>query len=112
MARVCLPALMMMTFLVGKFRSQTWRLTLLDDDDRNLQQALDANRFAARCAAHRCFPHSVARMSSLTFWAQWHSCETYLWCRKVYMYLLVAVFEVCPAGPLFGPIGCYLDEAF
>ncbi len=51
-----LPALVMLTFLVGKFRSQNWRLGMLDDDDRNLQQALDANRFAARCAAHRCFP--------------------------------------------------------
>ena len=101
----------MLTFLVAKFRSKTWRLGMLDDDERNLQQALDANRFAARCVVHRCFPHSVAGVS---FWinsAQWQSCETFLRRRKVYMYLLVAVFEVCPTGPLLGPIGCYLDEA-
>ena len=48
MARVCLPALMKMTFLVGKFRSQNWRLGMLEADETDLQLALEANRFAAR----------------------------------------------------------------
>jgi hypothetical protein len=44
-----LPALVMATFLIGKCRGQNWlRSGLLGDDERSLQQSLDANRFAAR----------------------------------------------------------------
>ena len=45
----------MLTLLIGKFRSQIWHLRMLDDDERTLQQSLDANRFAARCALRGCF---------------------------------------------------------
>jgi hypothetical protein len=39
----------MATFLIGKLRGQNWlRSGLLGDDERSLQQSLDANRFAAR----------------------------------------------------------------
>ena len=55
MRRIRLPALVLLTFLIGKFRSQIWHLSMLDDDERTLQQSLDANRFAARCASRACF---------------------------------------------------------
>ena len=49
---VLLPALMMVTFIIGKFRRQNWgfgiTLHMMEEDERSLQQALEANRFAAR----------------------------------------------------------------
>jgi hypothetical protein len=43
-----LPALMMVTFIIGKFRRQNWGFGIMEEDERSLQQALEANRFAAR----------------------------------------------------------------
>jgi hypothetical protein len=44
-----MPALVMLTFLIGKFRGQHRRAGLsLNDEERILEDALHANRFAAR----------------------------------------------------------------
>ena len=43
-----LPTLVMVTFILGKFRRQNWGFGIMKEDERSLQLALEANRFAAR----------------------------------------------------------------
>ncbi len=43
-----LSALVMVTFILGKFRRQNWGFGIMEEDEGSLQQALEANRFAAR----------------------------------------------------------------
>ena len=90
-----MPALAALLLLIGKFRSQQRGSSEINDEEMSLEEALHANRFAARCASRGCF-RCMSQESLPSHLAAVGSKRFGLCCSKVYMYTLVAIFEVRP----------------